>query len=352
MQVTMTHNYSCPLALDEQEIITLSHGSGGKATHRLIEQIFLPAFSNEQLALLHDGVALNLPTNQIVFTTDSYVIQPIFFPGGDIGKLAVTGTVNDLAMCGAKPCYLSCGFIIEEGFKISDLRRIVESMKNEAEAQSLQIVTGDTKVIERQKGNNIFINTSGIGTRMVDYPINPLQIRPGDAIILSGDIGRHAMAVMAKREGLEFSSPLISDIASLFPLVQALLQADIVLHCLRDLTRGGLATALVELSESSHLDFFIKEEAIFVSDAVNSACEILGFDPLYVANEGRFIAFVPENQAGLVTEILQRFPEAEQASIIGHVLAESKSPRAIVQNAFGSKRSLYRLVGEQLPRIC
>ncbi len=199
--------------IDDKQVITLAHGSGGKQTSQLIEKIFLPAFSNDKLDMLHDGAVLDIPANQIVFTTDSYVVQPVFFPGGDIGKLAVTGTLNDLAMCGARPYYLSCGFIIEEGFLQSDLKRIVESMKTEAEANSVQIVTGDTKVIERQTGTNIFINTSGIGISMVKDPVHPHRIQKGDCMILSGDIGRHGMAIMAKREGLEFSSPLMSDCA-------------------------------------------------------------------------------------------------------------------------------------------
>ncbi|MBS3905056.1 MAG: hydrogenase expression/formation protein HypE [Simkania sp.] len=345
-------NSSCPLIFDDQQIITLAHGSGGKHTSRLLEQIFLPAFSNTYLDLLHDGALLNIPKNQIVFSTDSYVVQPVFFPGGDIGKLAVTGTLNDLAMCGAKPYYLSCGFIIEEGFLQADLKRIVDSMKYEANANSVHIVTGDTKVIERQTGANIFINTSGIGISMVDYPIHPRQIKPGDAILLSGDIGRHGMAVMAKRESLEFSSPLISDCASLVPLVAALLNQGITVHCLRDLTRGGLATAIVELSETANMDFFIEEETISVGEAVNSACEILGFDPLYVANEGRFIAFVPQHQASEALKILQNYPEGAQANIIGHVIGASSSPSAALKNSFGTERYLYKLVGDQLPRIC
>lgn len=348
----MMQHYSCPLILEDEQIITLAHGSGGKHTSRLIEQVFLPAFTNDHLDMLHDGAVLSLPTNQIVFSTDSYVVQPVFFPGGDIGKLAVTGTVNDLAMCGAKPYYLSCGFIIEEGFLQADLKRIVKSMQNEAQANSLRIVTGDTKVIERQAGNNIFINTSGIGVCMVDYPINPHQITPDDAIILSGDIGRHGMAIMAKREGLEFSYPLMSDCASLFPVIQTLLSEGITVHCLRDLTRGGLATALVELSETAEMNFLVEEECVPISDAVNAACEILGFDPLYVANEGRFVAFVPKDQAQHALQIMQRYSEGGQASIIGHVLSASLSPTVALKNPFGTERYLYRLVGDQLPRIC
>lgn len=333
---------SCPTLIEEQSVITLAHGSGGKRTSQLIEKIFLPAFGNEHLDLLHDGALLN---DRMVFTTDSYVVQPLFFPGGDIGKLAVTGTINDLAMCGARPRYLSCAFIIEEGFLESDLIKIVKSMQQEAEANQVFIVTGDTKVIERQTGTNLFINTSGIGFSMVQEPITPRRIGHGDRIILSGDIGRHGMAVMTKREGLEFTTPLISDCCSLFPQVEALLN-HVEVHCMRDLTRGGLATALVELSESSRLEFHIEEEAIPISEAVESSCELLGFDPLYVANEGRFVAFVPKEEEERALQSL-----GEGARSIGEVKSSS-SHGVILKNSFGSRRYLYRLVGDQLPRIC
>lgn len=345
-------NISCPSMIDNKQVITLAHGSGGKQTSQLIENTFLPAFSNNKLDKLHDGALLDIPADQIVFTTDSYVVQPVFFPGGDIGKLAVTGTLNDLAMCGAKPYYLSCSFIIEEGFLQSDLKRIVESMKKETEANSVQIVTGDTKVIERQNGTNIFINTSGIGISMAKEPIHPYRIQKGDRIILSGDIGRHGMAIMAVREGLEFSSPLMSDCCSLVPMVEALLSKGIEIHCLRDLTRGGLATALVELSETSKMEFGILEDAIAVSEAVNSACEILGIDPLYVANEGRFIAFVPRHQEDAAIRVMREFSGGGEACIIGEVIDRSASPCAILKNSFGTRRYLYRLAGDQLPRIC
>lgn len=343
---------TCPIPLEEKQIITLAHGSGGKHTHRLIEEVFLPAFRNAHLDLLHDGALLDLPKSQIVFTTDSFVVQPLFFPGGDIGTLAVTGTANDLAMCGAKPLYLSCGFILEEGVPIEEVKRIALSMKKEADAQSIQIVAGDTKVIERQTGKNLFINTSGIGIRMTDFPIHPGQIREGDAILLSGDIGRHGMAVMASREGLEFSRPLESYCAALFPLVEALIEGGVALHAMRDLTRGGLATALVEIAETAKKDLLVEEEAILVSDAVESACEILGFDPQYVANEGRFIAFLPESQAEKAIEILRSFSIGENASLIGRVGAQSLRAQAILKNPFGTRRPLQRLVGDQLPRIC
>lgn len=342
---------NCPISQPDPQIITLAHGSGGQQTSQLIEEVFIPAFFNDSLAMLHDGAFLNLPSNKIVFSTDSFVVQPIFFPGGDIGKLAVTGTLNDLAMCGAKPLYLSCGFIIEEGFLQDDLKRIVASMKEEAQKNGVQIVTGDTKVIERHNGQNIFINTTGIGVRF-GVPIYPGKIQQGDAIIISGDIGRHGMAVMSKRHEFSFSSPLISDCACLFPIVQHLLQDGIEIHCLRDLTRGGLATALVELAEASNMHFEMRENAIPVSDPVRSACEILGFDPLYVANEGRFVSFLPPSLAEKAISIMQRYEEGIDARIIGFVQARSTPPLVVLKNSFGSSRNLRRLNGDQLPRIC
>ncbi len=348
----MSSGYTCPLPIEEQKVITLAHGSGGKQTSHLIEKIFLPAFSNAQLDQLHDGAVLDLPHNQIVFTTDSFVVQPLFFPGGDIGTLAVTGTANDLAMCGARPLFLSCGFIIEEGFLQEDLKRIVDSMRIQAEALSLQIVTGDTKVVERHTGQNIFINTSAIGVKMSGDPIAPNQIQSGDAILLSGDIGRHGVAVMAAREGLEFASPLLSDCAPLVDIVEALLTAGIEVHCLRDITRGGLSTALVELAEGAKMEFIVSEEGIPVSAPVENACEILGIDPLYVANEGRFIAFVPSAQAELALQIMHRFSYSEHAARIGEVIGKTDVAGAKLENPFGIQRYLYKLVGDQLPRIC
>ena len=328
---------------EDKEVITLAHGSGGKQTARLIDEFFVPAFHKE----LHDGALLNISGQNIVFTTDSYVVQPLFFPGGDIGTLAVNGTINDLAMCGAKPLYLSCGFIIEEGFLKSDLQRIVQSMQQAAETCGVSIVTGDTKVVERTGANNIFINTSGIGILMSEKAIHPARIESGDCIVLSGDIGRHGMAIMAAREG--FSVDLKSDCAPLFDPVQVLIQAEIDVHCLRDPTRGGLATTLVELAEQAKLSFHIEEEKIEVSSPVKSVCEVLGFDPLYVANEGRFVAFVPESQAAKTLKSLSEF--YEKPAIIGHVHNRS-GDRVIINNALGTSRYLHRLVGDQLPRIC
>lgn len=348
----MTSNFSCPLSREEAEVITLAHGSGGKESSRLMEKVFLPSFSNPHLDLQHDGAFLTLPSQRIVFTTDSYVVQPCFFPGGDIGKLAITGTVNDLAMCGARPLYISCGFILEEGFLQSDLKRVVQSMEQEARLQGVQIVTGDTKVIERRGAANLFLNTSGIGVSMVEYPIDPFHIRVDDAILLSGDIGRHGMAVMAQREGLSFTSPLVSDCASLFPLVHALVEEGIEIHCLRDATRGGLATVLIELAESAKMNFLIDEKTVPISPPVHSACEMLGLDPFFVANEGCCVACVPPHQAECALRIMRRFPEGKEASLIGRVVDASPMPHVALKTVLGSSRSLRKLMGDQLPRIC
>lgn len=337
----------CPTPATKENVITLAHGSGGKQTNHLIEELFAPTFA---LSTLHDGALITLNNQKLVFTTDSYVIWPPFFPGGDIGTLAVTGTLNDLAMCGAKPHYISCGLIIEEGFSLSDLKTLITSMQSVAREQGVHIVTGDTKVIERKETSSIYINTSGIGSPLQESPIAPTQIQEGDAILLSGDIGRHGMAVMAERNGFTFTPPLTTDCAPLFPLVEALLAHGITVHCLRDLTRGGLATALVELCESAHHTFTIDHTSIPITAPVNSACEILGFDPLYVANEGRFVAFIPEKQTQEALAILHTFEIGTQATCIGTVLG--KEPEVLLRNSLGTLRPLYRLSGDQLPRIC
>jgi hydrogenase expression/formation protein HypE len=347
-----TFDFSCPTPSLQNEVITMAHGGGGKLTHRLIKEIFIPIFSNEKLTLMHDGAFLPNINAPLAFTTDSYVIQPLFFPGGDIGKLSITGTINDLAMCGAKPLYISCGFIIEEGFAIDDLKKITRSMQDAAVKDGALIVTGDTKIIERSEGKNLFITTSGIGAMMTSTPIGPGRIQPGDLIILSGDIGRHGMAIMAEREGLDLTTALQSDCESLFPYVEALIKNGVDIHCLRDLTRGGLATALVELAEGSCCDFLLKEDAITVAPQVEGVCEILGLDPLYVANEGRFIAVIAEKDQDKALSILHNISSEKKASVIGRVTNGSSRGSVIMENAFATKRYLYRLLGEQLPRIC
>jgi hydrogenase expression/formation protein HypE len=289
--------------------------------------------------------------SQLAFTTDSYVVRPLFFPGGDLGAMAVNGTVNDLAMCGARPLYLSAGFIIEEGLPMETLWRVVQSMQAAAEASRVQIVTGDTKVVDRGKGDGIFINTAGVGIVEHDLIIGPASVRPGDAVLLSGDIGRHGIAIMAVREGLAFETVIESDCAPLAAPVLKMLEDGIEIHCLRDCTRGGLASALCEIARSGNIHVHIAESAIPVRDDVQGACEILGFDPLYVANEGRFIAFVRGSDAERALAILQSFPVSAGATIMGSVAADSPGLLTI-QSKIGTSRIIDMLSGEQLPRIC
>ncbi len=342
----------CPLPVNRHPLVTIAHGGGGRLMHQLIEQIFIPAFNNDHLTARHDGATLELGATRLAMTTDSYVVQPLFFPGGDIGSLAVNGTINDLAMCGAQPRWLSAAFIIEEGLPMEILGRVVQSMRSAALAAGVALVTGDTKVVERGKGDGIFINTTGIG--LVDHAldIRPTSIRSGDAILLSGDLGRHAIAIMSAREGLSFESTVESDCAPLADTVRALLAAGIEIHCLRDLTRGGLASALVEIAEASRSSLTITESAISVSAQIRGACEILGLDPLCLANEGRFIAFIPRLQATQALDILKIASGGAMAAIIGQVGDPSPSPPVLLTTPLGTTRVIEMLSGEQLPRIC
>ena len=344
--------FHCPTPIRQYPNVLLGHGGGGQLTRQLIEQIFLPAFDNPLIGARHDGAVFSLPSGKFAFTTDSYVIQPLFFPGGDIGKLAVCGTVNDLAMCGARPLYLSAGFIIEEGLPMETLRRVAQSMKAAAAEANVQLVTGDTKVVNRGKGDGVFINTSGIGHVASGIAVAPASVQSGDAIILSGDIGRHGIAIMAVREGLEFESAIESDCAPLNGVVLSLLDAGIEIHCLRDLTRGGLATTLVEIAEATRLSCEIAETEIPVREDVQGACEILGFDPLYVANEGRFAAFVPAREAERALAIMRGYPVCEEARIIGKVRADANHGLVTMRSRIGATRVVDMLSGEQLPRIC
>jgi hydrogenase expression/formation protein HypE len=341
----------CPIPISDYPNVLLAHGSGGTLMHQLIEKMFLPAFQNPRLEARHDGAILTLGGAKLAFTTDSYVVRPLFFPGGDIGMLAVNGTVNDLAMCGASPLVLSAGFILEEGLPMETLWRVVQSMRQAAERAHVEIVTGDTKVVDKGKGDGLFINTSGIGLINHGLAIAPSSVRPGDAVLLNGDVGRHGMAVMAVREGLAFGSAIESDSAAVSDLVLQLLDAGIEVHCLRDLTRGGLASALVEIAEASGLHLHIHENAIPVREDVQGACEILGFDPLYVANEGRFVALVPASAAELALTILRSHPLGAGACVIGSV---NEEPSCIVTmtSKIGAHRIVDMLSGEQLPRIC
>jgi hydrogenase expression/formation protein HypE len=331
--------------------ILLGHGGGGLLTHRLIEQVFRPAFTNPLLDARHDGAILSVGGERLAFTTDSYVVRPLFFPGGDIGTLAVNGTINDLAMCGAHPLFLSAAFILEEGFPLEMLRRVVASMRQAAQSAGVQIVTGDTKVVDRGKGDGLYINTAGVGRIEHSQIIAPTAIRPGDAVLLNGDIGRHGMAIMAVREGLEFETTLVSDCAAVAEPVRALLAAGIEVHCLRDLTRGGLATALVEIAEAAGLHVHLEEMAIPILEEVRGACEVLGLDPLYVANEGRFVCFVPAAQEEHALGILRRHPVAAGARRIGEV-RDDAAGHVTISGQLGTGRILDRLSGEQLPRIC
>ena len=329
----------------------LAHGGGGNLMNELIEKIFLPAFGDPSLEARHDGAVLPFGNAKLAFTTDSYVVHPLFFPGGDIGSMAVHGTVNDLAMCGARPLYLSAGFILEEGLPMETLWRIVRSMGAAAKAAGVRLVTGDTKVVNRGKGDGVFINTAGIGIVERGSVISPQSVRPGDVILISGDIGRHGIAIMAVREGLSFETTIESDSASVVGAVLDLLAANLEIHCLRDLTRGGLASALVEIAEASRLGIAIDETSIPVASEVRGACEILGFDPLYVANEGRFAVFVRPDQADRALEILKRHPESQNAAIVGTV-GSTAPGRVTMKSVIGTARRIDRLSGEQLPRIC
>jgi len=342
---------ACPAPLPAWDQVLLAHGGGGKLSQQLVEKIFLPEFLNPELAARHDGAVVRLGGSRLAFTTDSYVVRPLIFPGGCIGDLAVYGTVNDLAMCGARPLYLSAGFILEEGLPMETLQTVVVSMGEAARRAGVALVTGDTKVVDKGKGDGMFITTAGIGVVEAPAEIVPASVQPGDAVILSGDLGSHGVAVLSVREGLEFDAPVRSDAAPLWEPVEALLKAGIEVHCLRDLTRGGLASALNEIASARGAGMRIEEAAVPVTDAVRGACEILGLDPLYVANEGRFTAFVPESQAGRAVEILRAVPVSAGAARIGRVVAECSGP-VLLRSRIGGTRVLDMLSGEQLPRIC
>ena len=329
----------------------MAHGGGGKLMHRLLEDVFGQAGGNPILDSRHDSAQFDLPPGRVAMTTDSYVVRPIFFPGGDIGSMAVHGTVNDLAMSGARPLYLSCGFIIEEGLPMETLWRVVCSMRDAAEKCGVQIVTGDTKVVDKGKGDGLFINTTGIGVIEHEQRISPQSVLPGDAILVSGDLGRHGMAIMAVREGLQFESAIESDSAPVAEPVLALVQAGIEIHCLRDLTRGGLASALNEIAEAAGVKITIEEKSVPVREDVHAACEMLGLDPLHVANEGRFIAFVAAKDAARALEVLRRYEVSKNSAIIGKVV-EKSAPLVTLKSAIGASRILDMPSGEQLPRIC
>ena len=332
------------------EKILLAHGSGSRLSHDLISKVLAPAVMNPILARMDDSAVLEL-SGRLAFTTDSYVVNPIFFPGGDIGRLAVCGTVNDLSMSGAKPLYISLALIIEEGLDMDDLRRIMQSVGEAATEAGVQVVTGDTKVVDRGKADRLFINTAGIGLIEGAADISGANARPGDKIILSGGIGEHGMAVMSQREGLRFSLPVASDCAPLNHLVAAMMAASNNIHSLRDPTRGGLASTLNEFARQSDVGIVIEEDKIPVHDGVRGCCELLGLDPLYIANEGKLVAAVAEADAAGVLSAMRENKHGRQAAVIGKVTSEHRG-RVVMKTNIGSSRIVDMPVGEILPRIC
>jgi hydrogenase expression/formation protein HypE len=342
---------ACPLPILDHNHIVLGHGSGGKLTAELVEKLFLPAFQNEHLAKLDDQAVLDINGSRLAFTTDSFVVTPIVFPGGDIGRLAVNGTVNDLAMCGARPLYIAASFILEEGFGTDDLRQVVESMRVAVSQSNVQLVTGDTKVVHRGKADQIFITTTGLGLVGQQVKISAAGARPGDKVLLSGTLGDHGMAIMSQREHLAFEGAIESDTAPLHTLVATMLDASLEIHAMRDPTRGGLATTLNEIAASSSVGIELDEKEIPVREAVRGACEILGLDPLYVANEGKLVAMVAPEAAQVLLDRMHAHPLGENARIIGEVIAEH--PRLVLMKTrVGGKRVVDVLFGEPLPRIC
>jgi hydrogenase expression/formation protein HypE len=344
-------NATCPIPIAQYPHVLMAHGGGGRLMHQLLEHVFGRAFANPILDTRHDSAQFVVPPGRLALTTDSYVVRPICFPGGDIGSMAVHGTVNDLAMSGARPLYLSCGFIIEEGLPMETLWRVVCSMRDAARRCGVEIITGDTKVVDKGKGDGLFINTTGLGVIECQQTITPKSIQPGDVVIVSGDLGRHGMAIMAVREGLQFEGTIESDSAPIHEPVLALLQAGIEIHCLRDLTRGGLASALNELAGDVRLKIAIEQGAIPVREDVHAACEMLGLDPLHVANEGRFVAFIPSKGATQALTILRQHEVTAGAAQIGLVTHEPL-PVVTLKSALGVCRILDMPSGEQLPRIC
>jgi hydrogenase expression/formation protein HypE len=335
----------------KEDKILLAHGSGGKLMHDLIKKLFVKKFSNPILENLDDMAVFELPNSRIAFTTDSYVVNPLFFPGGDIGRLAVCGTVNDLSMSGAVPKFLSVAFVIEEGLSLNELEKILDSMVTAAAEARVKIVTGDTKVVEKQGADKLFINTAGVGVVPEKAEISATKARPGDKVLLSGTIGDHGIAVISQREGLDFKTQVLSDCAPLNHLVAEMLKASSNIRCLRDPTRGGLATTLNEFAESSQVCIMIEEDKVPIKEEVLTACEMLGFDPFHVANEGKVVAIVAAEDAEKVLSAMQRNKYGQHAAIIGEVLAEPRG-KVLLKTPIGATRILDMLVGEQLPRIC
>jgi hydrogenase expression/formation protein HypE len=342
---------SCPSPAPKGEVIVLGHGSGGRLTAELVSKVFLPALSNPLLDRLNDSAEVKVGPSRVVFTTDSFVVNPLRFPGGDIGSLAVNGTVNDLAVVGGQPIGLSAAFILEEGFPIAELKAIVQSMRTAAERAGVAVIAADTKVVEHGKADGLFITTSGIGVVAGSIELGPERIQVGDAVLVSGPIGDHGIAVMSAREGLEFQTTIVSDSAPLNGLVSQMLEGGGTIRCMRDPTRGGVATVINELAKSSGVEIVIEEMAVPVRHGVRAACEILGLDPLYVANEGRFAVFVPEAQANAALDVLKKV-EVSRASVRIGKVEETPGRTVVLQSRIGGNRVVDMLSGEQLPRIC
>jgi hydrogenase expression/formation protein HypE len=333
--------------------VDMTHGGGGKNMSQLVDELFIEAFGHELLRSKNDQAVFSVPSGRIVMSTDSHVVSPLFFPGGDIGSLSVHGTINDVAMSGAEPLYLSTGFILEEGFPLSDLKKIVSSMAQAQRESGVPIVTGDTKVVERGKGDGVFINTTGVGViRNPNIQISSTNVRPGDKILVSGFIGDHGVAIMSKRANLDFVTDIVSDSAALHGLVKAMIEAVPCIHCLRDPTRGGVAATLNEIAHAAGVEMIVEEKLIPVRSAVNAACELLGLDPLNVANEGKLIAFCRSDDADRLLAAMRRHPLGENAAIVGEVLAAHDEPLVQIRSPYGGRRIVHWLAGEQLPRIC
>ena len=347
----MGFELSCPIPINKYPVITLAHGSGGTLSHQLISDMFLPAFDNELLSAAHDGAIFHQGEGILAVTTDSFVVRPVFFPGGCIGDLAVNGTVNDLACCGADPVYLTAGFILEEGLKMEELWEIVLAMKKAAGTAGVKIISGDTKVVERGSGDKIFINTTGIGRVYRGIDINPRNCTPGDSIIISGTIADHGVAVMSARSGLEFETSMESDSAALNGLCATVFEKTKNIHVLRDPTRGGIASTLNEICRSSGTGMLLYEDRLPVADEVRGACEILGLDPPYIANEGKMLFILPEKEAGTVLDILHGHHLGKNAALIGTVTEDYRGILRM-KTSIGSTRMVDMIAGEQLPRIC
>jgi hydrogenase expression/formation protein HypE len=346
--------WTCPIPLRNYPNIVMGHGAGGKMMNDLIGHLFAPLFDNDLLAQMGDSTALDfgsLNAGRLAFSTDSFVVSPIIFPGGNIGDLAINGTVNDIAMSGAKPLYLSAGFILEEGLEMDVLGEIASSMAQAARAAEVQIVTGDTKVVNKGHGDGIYINTSGFGVIPEGVQIAAKNARPGDVVLVSGTMGDHGMAIMSKREGLAFESAIRSDTAPLYGMIAEMLAESKEIHCLRDATRGGLSAVLNELAAASGVGIEFEEERVPVTDAVNAACEMLGLDPFYIANEGKLVAIVAPQVADAMLEIMRRHPYGRDAAIIGRV-TEAHPKRVVAKTAIGGSRVVDLPAGELLPRIC